>query len=270
MMIEVNQQDLKKLQSHELEMLVEVDRICKKNSINYTIIGGTLLGAVRHGGFIPWDDDADVAMLRPEYDRFCQACQRDLDKDRFYFQNMDITPGYRWGYAKIRRKGTVFLRENQEFMPYEQGVFLDIFPQDAVPDNKILREIHSFRCFVVRKILWSEIGKGSDKSAGMRLWYTILSKIPMKIVRKLYKGLIIDDNTSNLVRTLTFPAPKNKYGYRRCWIRDTADIQFEGKTFSGVRDYDGWLKWEFGDYMAIPPKEKQKVHPVTELKLDID
>ncbi|WP_026499076.1 LicD family protein [Butyrivibrio sp. WCD2001] len=268
-MIEVTTEDLKKLQAFELEMLEEVDRICKKHNINYTIIGGTLLGAVRHGGFIPWDDDADVAMLRPEYDRFCEVCQKELDQDRFYFQNMDITPGYRWGYAKIRRKGTIFLRENQEKMPYEQGIFLDVFPQDAVPDNKILRDIHSFRCFLVRKFLWSEIGKGSDKSKGMRLLFTIMSLVPLKVIRKWYKGLIINDDKTNLVRTLTFPAPKGKFGYKRYWIRDTADIKFEDKVFSGVKDYDGWLKWEFGDYMKMPPKDKQKVHPVTKLKLDL-
>ena len=269
-MIELTQDDYKKLQAFEFEMLTEIDRICRKHNINYTIIGGTLLGAVRHKGFIPWDDDADIAMLRPEFDRFCEVCQLELDTSRFYFQNMDITPGYRWGYAKIRRKGTIFLRENQEHMPYDQGVFLDIFPQDAVPDNRFLRNIHSFRCFVVRKILWSEIGKKSDSSLLMRVWYILLSKIPMGIVRKLYKGLIYDNDDSVLVRTLTFPAPKNKYGYRRYWIRDTADIEFQGKSFLGVKDYDGWLKWEFGDYMKIPPKDKQKAHPVTELKLDID
>ncbi|EKC70814.1 LicD-like protein, partial [human gut metagenome] len=134
-MIELDKKTLRNLQLTELELLEEVDRICKKCNIHYNIIAGTLLGAVRHGGFIPWDDDADVALLRSEYEKFRKACETELDTTRFYFQDHENTPGYRWGYGKLRRKDTVFLREHQEHMPYEQGVFIDIFPLDYVPEN---------------------------------------------------------------------------------------------------------------------------------------
>ena len=113
-MLQLDDRQLRQLQMIELEMLVEVDRICKKCGIQYNIIAGTLLGAVRHGGFIPWDDDADVAMLRPEYEKFRKACKTELDTTRFYFQDHRNTRGYRWGYGKLRRKNTLFLRENQE------------------------------------------------------------------------------------------------------------------------------------------------------------
>ncbi len=88
--MELTHEMLKQIQEIELEMLLEVDRICKENNIKYSIIGGTLLGAVRHGGFIPWDDDADVAMLRPEYEKFCSIIDAKLDSSRFYFQNMGV------------------------------------------------------------------------------------------------------------------------------------------------------------------------------------
>ena len=81
-------EDLRQMQMIHLEMLLEVDRICRKRGIKYAIIGGTLLGAVRHKGFIPWDDDLDVAMLRSEYDRFCKACEEDLDTARFFCRHM--------------------------------------------------------------------------------------------------------------------------------------------------------------------------------------
>ena len=86
-MLQLDDRQLRQLQMIELEMLVEVDRICKKCGIQYNIIAGTLLGAVRHGGFIPWDDDADVAMFRPEYEKFRKACKTELDTTRFYFQD---------------------------------------------------------------------------------------------------------------------------------------------------------------------------------------
>ena len=107
-MIQINPETLRHIQEIQLEMLVEVDRICKKKQIRYNIIAGTLLGAVRHGGYIPWDDDADVAFLRPEYEKFRQAVKTELDTSRFYFQDSRRTRGYRWGYGKLRRKNTVF------------------------------------------------------------------------------------------------------------------------------------------------------------------
>ena len=116
-MIELTGEQLHRLQMIQLEMLVEVDRICNKCGIRYNIIAGTLLGAVRHRGYIPWDDDADVAFLRPEYEKFRKACKTELDRTRFYFQDHRNTKGYRWGYGKLRRKNTLFLREHQEHMP---------------------------------------------------------------------------------------------------------------------------------------------------------
>lgn len=271
-MVELTQTQLRQLQMIELEMLVEVDRICKNNNIKYTIIGGTLLGAVRHGGFIPWDDDADIAMLRPEYEKFCKIVNDELDSERFYFQNMDITPGYRWGYAKMRRKNTLFLRENQEHMPYEQGVFLDIFPIDGTPNNMILRMVHEFRCYIVRKALWSEVALLTATLPHEVFFYRMLNRIPLNKLKKMYRKLILKENiNTKVVRTLTFPAPKPLHGYLRKWFEETQPIEFEGHMFEGIKDYKGWLKYEFGDYMTIPPLDKQKVHPVSKVELlDVD
>ena len=144
MMIQIDKNTLRQIQKVQLEMLVEVDRICRLCGIKYNIIAGTLLGAVRHGGYIPWDDDADVALLRPEYEKFRQAVKYELDTSRFYFQDNRRTKGYRWGYGKLRRKNTLFLREYQEHMPYKQGIFIDIFPLDGVPDDYLLRSIKNF------------------------------------------------------------------------------------------------------------------------------
>ena len=183
-MIELDKKTLRNLQLTELELLEEVDRICKKCNIHYNIIAGTLLGAVRHGGFIPWDDDADVALLRSEYEKFRKACETELDMTRFYFQDHGNTPGYRWGYGKLRRKDTVFLREHQEHMPYEQGVFIDVFPLDYVPENYGVRRVHNFVCFLYRKFFWSEVGRVADKNPFMRGLYTIMSKVPEQTLKE--------------------------------------------------------------------------------------
>lgn len=268
-MIHLDKGQLRQLQMIELEMLIEVDRICKKCGIKYNIIAGTLLGAVRHGGFIPWDDDADIAMLRPEYEKFRQACKTELDTTRFYFQDHRNTRGYRWGYGKLRRKSTTFLRENQEHMPYKQGVFIDIFPLDGVPDNYLLRSIHNFHCFCVRKILWSAVGRVSDKKSYMRIWYQLLYKISGKRIFKHYNKMVYKSNKkpSKMVRILMFPTPNKAYGYFRRWYEESSPIAFEKHIFDGIKEYDEYLSFKFGNYMKMPPEEERKVHPVSDIKL---
>lgn len=268
-MIQLDNKTLRQLQLTELELLQEVNRICQKCNIKYNIIAGTLLGAVRHGGFIPWDDDADVALLRPEYEKFRKACETELDTTRFYFQDHRNTPGYRWGYGKLRRKDTLFLREHQEHMPYEQGVFIDIFPLDYVPDNYALRSIQNFKCFLYRKFFWSEVGKVADKKQIMRILYSIMSKVPEKRLKRSFNRFIkkTDRKKTGWVRILTFPTPNKAYGYRTGWYEKSADIEFEGVVFSGIADYEEYLTFKFGNYMELPPENQRKVHPVSDIKL---
>ncbi len=268
-MVRIEQDTLRQIQMIQLEMLVEVDRICKKCRIRYNIIAGTLLGAVRHGGYIPWDDDADVAFLRPEYEKFRRAVRTELDTSRFYFQDNRRTEGYRWGYGKLRRKNTLFLREYQEHMPYRQGIFIDLFPLDGVPNHYILRCIKNFECFCVRKILWSKVGQVAEKNVWKRQWYKLLATIPEKRIWNYYHRMVCRANKkkTKMVRILTFPTPNRAYGYERGWYENSSDILFEGKVFQGITDYDGYLSFKFGEYMELPPIEKRKVHPVSAVKL---
>ncbi len=268
-MLELTPEQLRQLQMIELEMLIEVDRICKKHEIKYNIIGGTMLGAIRHGGFIPWDDDADIFMLRDEYTRFRRICQTDLDKNRFYFQDAFCTEGYRWGYGKIRRKGTLFLRENQEHMPYDQGVFIDIMPLDNTPASKLGRRVLDLHCFCLRKVFWSEVGRRADSRRAMRVWYSLLARIPREVVLKHLKHLIIrcKNYKSDRVRVLLMPNPNEEKGYLRKWFETSKTVIFEGIPLQGINDHDGFLTYEFGNYMELPPIEKRKVHPVSDIRL---
>lgn len=266
---ELTSEELNKVQSIELELLIEADRICRKGNIKYNIIAGTLLGAIRHKGFIPWDDDADIAMMRKEYTKFVNACKTELNHEKFYFQDHKETRGYRWGYGKLRRKDTLFLRANQEHMPYPQGIFLDIFPLDFVPDKRFARSIINFRAFFIRKFLWARVGKVADKSLVMRTTYKMMDIIPEKTILGWYDNLIkkLSKTDSNWVRTLMYPAANKTYGYKRKWYENSIELEFENHKLYGMKYYNEYLEFKFGDYMKLPPVEKRKVHPVSKLKV---
>lgn len=260
--------ELRELQLIELEMLVEVDRICKKCGIKYCISAGTLLGAVRHKGFIPWDDDADVAFLRPEYEKFRKACKTELDPERFYFQDYRNTPGYRWGYGKLRRRHTKFVRLGQEHMPYTQGIFIDIMPYDNVPDSLIKRKIHNFQCFFFRKCFWAPLGKLQERGIKKGV-YKILDKIPDEKLYKSFTKFIhkCNQKSTKRVRIFAFPVPGKENGYLRSCFENLEPIEFEGINLIGMRDFHTYLKYKYGNYMEMPPLEKRKTHPVSRLKL---
>lgn len=268
-MIEIDCVTLRKIQLVQVELLREVDRICKKCNIKYNIIAGTLLGAIRHGGYIPWDDDADVALIREEYEKFRTACKTELNNTKYYFQDHTCTDGYRWGYGKLRKKNTLFLREHQEHMPYEQGIFIDIFPLDAIPNNYLLRSIKNFECFCVRKLLWSRVGKYADNRLFIRQIYMILDFIPEEKIFEYYNGMVnrAKKTKSRMVRILTFPTPNNEWGYYKCWYENSVDTEFEGEIFKGIKDFDSYLSFKFGSYMELPPLNQRKVHPVSKLKV---
>ena len=270
-MIQLNNVQLRKLQQIELELLLEIDRICKKCGIRYNIIAGTMLGAVRHGGFIPWDDDADVAMLRPEYERFRDACASELDSSRFYFQDHTCTQGYRWGYGKLRRKNTLFLREHQEQMPYEQGVFVDVFPLDSVPDGVLSRRLMDFKCFCIRKMLWSKVGINAERNIIKRGIYAILAAVPLKSVTGRLDRLIkkAERCNSGWVRILMYPTPDQQCGYHRKWYDGSRDVMFEGYLLPGVTEPEEYLCFKYGNYLELPPVEKRKSHPVSAICLAI-
>jgi lipopolysaccharide cholinephosphotransferase len=254
--------DLRQLQIIQLEILLELDRICKKHDIQYSLAYGSLLGAVRHKGFIPWDDDMDVFMFREDYNRFCEVCVDELDRARFYLQTHKNTHNYRWGYAKLRRNDTEYVRKGQEHLQYPSGVSIDVFPLDSVPDSRILRPFFHFACFLTRKILWSEAGKKCESSPVKRWIYQLLAKIPKEVVfRGLYDKLVnfCGDRETDQVRVITLPNPRF-YAHLRAWYRDLQDYQFEGFWFPGPRDYDACLSYQYGDYMRLPPIEHRKGH----------
>lgn len=267
---QISDAELKQLQKIELEMLVELDRICRKYRIKYSLDGGTLLGAVRHKGFIPWDDDADVIMLRKEYMKFRKVCKKELDQTRFFLQDYQSDPQYRWGYAKLRRKNTKFVRPGQVGLK-QQGVFLDILVADNVPDGYVSRRIHHFLCFMIRKVLYSEVGRRQASNVILKCIYRILSRIPRDSVFRIRNRLAAKTNRirTELISHYTLEYPKRcRYGLPRKCFDEMVEMEFEGKMFYGFRAYHLYLTMYYGDYMTLPPKKEQIPKlTVTEFKL---
>lgn len=269
-LIKLTPAQLKATQKVQVEMLLEIDRVCKENNIKYGLFAGTLLGAIRHKGYIPWDDDADVYMMREEYDRFREIFAEKCNQDKFYFVDIENTPGYRWGYGKVKRKNSLWLREAQSHLNFGQEIFVDVFPIDGVPNGFLQGWLFHFCCFLVRKILWSEVGQYKVESAFLRLLYRQLFKIPKSSVLKAYRKLayLCKGKTTSRYRMLTFPMPKGTcYEFKKQWIDTMIDVEFEGYPFKTLHNYAAYLSHKYGDYMTLPPENQRKVHPLTEFKL---
>lgn len=271
----LNPEEFRRLQLVQLETIVEFDRVCRKHHINYVISSGTMLGAVRHKGYIPWDDDADIMMLREDYERF-KTVMNDLNPDVCFFQDHTTDPEYRWGYGKLRRTGTEYVRLGQEHMKCKTGINIDVFPYDDVPLSTAGQMIQDFYCYCCRKILWSEVGKVNCHGF-WKLWYSLLSKIPRDRVFKWlsYYTKKSRNDSPNKVRLLCFTAIgklyckhplKDRYGVPKKWFTERAEYEFEGHQLMGTKDYDECLTFWFGDYMKLPPVEQREQHaPVSSI-----
>lgn len=261
---------IRKMQLVELDMLKELDHICKQNGIVYILDAGTLLGAYRHKGFIPWDDDVDVRMLRSEYERFCQACETQLNTEKYFLQNHKTDPGYRWGYARMLRNGTTFQRAGQDMLTMKRGIFIDIFPVDALPDGKVAKAIYNAKCWIARKMLYSEVALGNYKPGIKKIGFWILNLFPKEKAFKIFEKLSEKYNhkSTQKVRIQGWGDPVDSAGFERKWFLETDKILFEDAYFMCPKDKEGFLEHSFGkDYMILPPEDKRKPgHIATNIK----
>lgn len=259
-MIELTQNQLEKLRKTEIDILNEIDRICKKYDIQYFLAGGTLLGAVRHSGFIPWDDDMDIYMYRSYYEKFCFVCKKELNNTHYFWQTQETDINYRWTYGKMRRKETLYIREGQEHMKFFQGIFVDVIPFDKRSENLRLWSIQDHICRIWRRVLWSPVGAHTQNSRILRIWYKILSGISRNIVYMLYMKTATFFNDSDSRKYFSYNVTW-KYPYKdgidEEWIKDTVDLPFENFIYPAPQNYDAFLRFYYGEYMKYPPENER-------------
>ena len=252
---------LRALQLCELDILRAFVDVCQRLGLRYYAVGGTLLGAIRHHGFIPWDDDIDVAMPRTDYDYFSRVAQTELGSNYFY-QCADTDPYYFLTYAKIRKKGTFVFEERFRNARFAQGVFIDIFPLDFCPPRGIV-------CHALFNILAVMNCRGNVDSGGAYMPYSeLIGKLgyaflhmytPDGIVQARRRLLLLSKCLSD---GKTLASYSGAYGYKKEvfpqeWFGTPNILPFEGENLAVPQESQRLLTQLYGNYMQAPlPSER--------------
>ncbi len=247
---------LKDLQRVELEILLEVDRICKKHSIRYFLVSGTLLGAVRHKGFIPWDDDIDICMPMKDYKKFCKIIQKELKKD-FFFQNYNTDITSIW-FAKVRKNNTTAIEAGREKMMLHQGIWIDIFPLIGVKnDKKWLKDVTK-RVTFAKRILGKKIGL--MECASLPFFKKFHKFLPLNIFRLICDfvyGIHFKSHEKFSSCYYLWGSKNLQARFPSDLFDELCEVEFEGHMLPAPKRWDEYLTLVYGDYMTPPPPEKR-------------
>lgn len=258
---------IRRLQLIQLEILKTVDGICEKHNLKYSLYAGTLLGAVRHKGFIPWDDDLDICMPREDYEKLIDIWSQ-TPLEGYIFQNKDNSPEFAEAFAKVRKDKSTFLQPKEENARYHTGIFIDIFPFDRIPKGKNERkklEISN----KIYQLFTREFVPGKNKGSKFEI---IIAKVLLKLVTKnnrkkarkwMLNRLTRYNGNSKLCYVTYATASSTKYIYPNYLFDNLVRMKFEDGEFSCFGCWDESLKILFGDYMTPPPERERewKHHP---------
>lgn len=268
---EINDDKLQKLHEVELEILNKIDEICKKYNLSFQLSGGTLLGAVRHKGFIPWDDDIDLTMVREDYDKFIQVAPKELGNE-YFLQCYDTDDCY-FPFIKIRKNNTIFNENLIAHLDCHKGIFVDIFPFERIdnPHSIILK----LRAMMVKNI-WDVIllKKKIHKSRrDMRhpIFDSMLSILPYNVLKRWQVSLMKGANKKNGKYLCALCGGYNytKDIHEYAQMMPTSLVTFEGKEFPTYNNPDHYLTHLYGiNYMELPPLEKRVNHAPKEIIFD--
>ncbi len=246
-----------------VEILVVVDRFCRENKLIYFLTGGTLLGAVRHKGFIPWDDDIDIAMPRESYERLLRTFNRNR-KDHYRIIDVSNTKNYYLQFAKVIDNQTVWHEEFAKAI--DIGVYVDIFPLDYIGSDYAKAKALNKQTEFYRKLLRAKVYGWY----GTRKWYRnlmamsfsvlpISTKTIIKKIDKLSRSYEKDSN-SKYAAVMVFMAYGEREIMESKWFSKIIELPFENHTFCAPAEYDSVLESLYGDYMELPPLKKRVTH----------
>ena len=249
-------EDIRELRQIQMGILDSVHQFCETHGLRYFLSSGTLIGAVRHKGYIPWDDDIDIYMPRKDYEQFLQTFS---DSDGIYRAiNPSTEPHYYYTFAKVVDLRTRMVEDETE--GYEIGVYMDIFPVDYVTDDLQERE----RVFKQKKLLYKirrcKISNSNPLRSRLAYWCYKMLPISARYVFRLIKTLIVLPKSTQTVCNMTEAGPKIKGCFPADDIASSVDIEFEGKMYKTMVGYKDYLERTYGDYMTLPPMEQRVTH----------
>ena len=263
-------EELRKVQLLELKVLKEIKRVCTKHDIKYFLTGGTLIGAVRHKGFIPWDDDIDIAMMRPDYDRFIEIAPKEL-RPEFSLLAIQHDPKIGTFFSKVVLNGTTYRNIQQPADAKKFGFLVDVLPYDNIYDNKLLAKLY-FCWLNFCVVLYSMKNGYHNGTTKFKRFIAEAMKICFFWVPKgwLRNNIINYPYRLNRKKTNTRAYLSGRYGIPRemrsaYLFGEYTELPFEDDSFMVLKEYHAFLTELFGDYMKLPPVEQRVTHQVAEL-----
>lgn len=271
----MTREELRKVQLLQLQMAKEVKRICEKYQIKYFLDAGSMLGAVRHHGFIPWDDDLDIGFLREEYDRFIEIAPQELP-EQYYIQNSNMDDNYGLVFSKIRLKGTRFVENISQQNDSAKEIFIDLFAYDNRSSNEVeaRREAAQFR--VLTHLLLIKCKTYVWKGQGIGKWFKFF---PFRIMALFYtrKSLCIQIDKLTAQHqgekcedVFVHDGTAAYYWYfPKAVLEELIMVSFEGELFPIPQKFNEYLTKAYGNYMEFPSEEKRKTHNIIELDFGV-
>lgn len=253
------EQSVRQVQEKILEVMKYIDKLCRENGITYFIMGGTALGAVRHGGFIPWDDDLDIFMTPQEYKKFKAVFEKEKNS-LFVLQEWRTTPDY-LEYAKVRMNGTTFIEEGfKNRIDLHQGIYVDIMILHKVPENVFIQKLVYYESKFVTLYALSQ-RNWKPKSKGQEVVLKSLKLLPCKLMAKMfYKRIYKYDDLSKGFKYCYWITPaKFRNGlFDSTFFSSPVDIPFEDTMLLGSAKIKEYLEYRYGDYMKLPSEKARK------------